>query len=202
MLSVALLVALVITGSCVRRLLAPETAEIWIPAPVSGAPAFATPEAEILPTVAQRPAAATPTRQAPTVPTTQPTITPAPALAATATPDPNLVIIMEADIAAMAAAGAGGATLEGLTVRFADERMTFRADRLRYGDISVADLTLIGRLVAKAGKLELMTESVTPRGLVTALIPVFVNQALAQYTAQWYIEEARTLDGRLELRIR
>lgn len=87
-------------------------------------------------------------------------------------------------------------------MRFADGLMTLSATSLSYGSINVANLTLSGRLVARDGKLELVAESITPRGLVTALIPVFANQALAQYTAQWYIEEVQTLDGRLELRIR
>ena len=51
-------------------------------------------------------------------------------------------------------------------------------------------------------RLQLQTESISPGGLITSLIPAFANQALAQYTAQWYVEEVRTLEGRLELRIR
>lgn len=162
---------------------------IWTPAPISGAPVFATPQTEILPTVTARP----------------PTATPRPAPTATVTPDPNLVIITEADIAAAVTGGAtagSGLAVDGLTVRFTDGRMTLAATRIGWSGINVTDLTLVGRLQVKDGKLELVTESVTPGGLITALIPPLANQALAQYTAQWYIEEVRTLDGRLEVRIR
>ena len=61
---------------------------------------------------------------------------------------------------------------------------------------------LVGRLVAVDGRLQLETESVTPRGLLSALIPTVANQALEQYTAKWYVEEVETLEGRIEVRIR
>lgn len=205
LLLVVLLVALVIAGSCMKRLLAPTPTGIWTPAPVSGGVALATPPADILPalTLPLRTPLPTPTggQAAVTPGQQQPAATPVPGV----TLDPHLVVITEADVVTAVAVGVsaqGGATIDGLTVRFADDRMTFRATELRYGSISVSNLVLVGRLIAKNGRLELVTESVTPRGLVTALIPTLANQALAQYTAQWYIEEVRTLDGKLELRIR
>jgi len=36
----------------------------------------------------------------------------------------------------------------------------------------------------------------------TALIPIVADQALRQFGAQWYVEEARLSDGRLELQVR
>ncbi len=203
LLSGVLLVTLIIAGSCMQRLLAPEPTTIWTPAPVSGAPAFATPRADILTTRETiLPTAAAPKRDPTAIPG-QPSVTPLPE--PTATADPHLVVITEADVVAMVTGGGlagSGASLEGLTVRFSDGQMTLSATRLGYGGLSVSNLTLVGRLVARNGKLELVTESITPRGLVTAFVPIFANQALTQYTAQWYIEEVRTLDGRLELRIR
>jgi hypothetical protein len=141
----------------------------------------------------------------PASPTPAPTPTAPPATELPPTPDPNLVSITEDDILRSVAAGVveqGGATLEGLAVDFADDRMTLSATRLVYGMIEVRDLRMVGRLAASEGQLRLETESLIPRGLVTALIPTLMNQALAQYTSQWYIEEVRTLEGRLELRIR
>lgn len=205
LLLLVLLLVVAVVGSGIRRLAPRGTDGIWTPAPISGAALFATPATAILPTLPAPTPAATAARPSPTTVIPRPSATPLPPPAAIATPDPNLVVITEADVVAAVAGGGaeqGGAEIEGLTVRFTDGRMIFRAERLRYGQISVVDLTLTGRLVAKDGKLALIAESVAPRGLVTALIPTFANQALAQYTAQWYIEEVRTLEGKLELRIR
>ena len=135
-------------------------------------------------------------------PTPLPTVT---VQAPDPTPDPKQVVITEADVVRAVAAGAAaqsGLSLDGLSVRFADGQLRLAVDRLRYGGVDVQNLVLVGRLVAVNGKLQLEVESITPRGLVTALIPTFANQALAQYTAQWYIEEVRTVDSRLELKIR
>ena len=95
-----------------------------------------------------------------------------------------------------------GLAIEGLGVKFTEGQMHLTADRLSYGPADVLDLVLVGSLVAQDGRLQLETESISPGGLITSLIPSFANQALAQYAAQWYVEEVRTLEGRLELRIR
>jgi hypothetical protein len=187
-LLLVMVVVAVIAGSCLRRLTG-DPAAIWTPAPVMAG----SPGAAILPT------------QPP-----QPTRTPAPPRA-TATPaagatrDPKRIIITEADVLNAVAAGIGtqqGLTIDGLGVAFTDGRMRLTADRLSYGPADVSDLVLVGSLVAQDGRLQLQTESISPGGLITSLIPAFANQALAQYAAEWYVEEVRTLEGRLELRIR
>jgi hypothetical protein len=130
-----------------------------------------------------------------------PTKTPAP----TAAPDPHLIVITESDITKAIAGGAGaqqGATLENLKVRFADGKTRITADTIGYGFIQMQNLDMVGRLVANDGVLSLAVESVSPSGLAAGFIPSVTNQALAQYASQWYVEEIRTLDGRLELRIR
>jgi hypothetical protein len=191
-LLLVLAVVAFIAGSCLRGL-AGEPVAIWTPAPATAGSPGATPGAAILPTQP-----------------TQPTRTPAPPRA-TATPatgaalDPKLIIITEADVLNAVAAGVGaqqGLMLDGLGVAFAEGRMRLTADRLSYGPAEVLDLVLVGALVAQDGRLQLQTESISPGGLITSLIPSFANQALAQYAAQWYIEEVRTLEGRLELKIR
>ena len=191
-LLLALVAVAVIAGSCLRGL-AGDPAAIWMPAPVTAGSPGVTPGAAILPTHPP-----------------QPTRTPAPpwataSPAAGATRDPKLIIITEADVLNAVAAGVGaqqGLTIDGLGVAFTDGRMRLTADRLNYGPADVLDLVLVGSLVAQDGRLQLVTESISPGGLVTSLIPSFANQALAQYAAQWYVEEVRTLEGRLELRIR
>jgi hypothetical protein len=190
-LLLVLVVVAVIVGSCLRGLTG-DPAAIWTPAPVMAGSPGVTPGAAILPT------------QPP-----QPTRTPAPPRAtalpaAGATRDPKHIIITEADVLNAVAAGIGaqqGLTIEGLGVAFTDGQMRLTADRLRYGPADVLDLVLVGSLVAQDGRLQLETESISPGGLITSLIPAFANQALAQYAAQWYVEEVRTLEGRLELRI-
>jgi hypothetical protein len=57
-------------------------------------------------------------------------------------------------------------------------------------------------LAAQNGVLSLAVESISPRGLAANFVPGAVNQALANYASQWYVEEVRTLDGRVELRVR
>jgi hypothetical protein len=133
--------------------------------------------------------------------TPAPTASPAP----TATPDPHRIVITEDDITKAIAAGAGAqqdVSLQNLKVRFAGGKTHITADSVGYGILQMRNLDMVGRLVANGGVLELEVESISPRGLVASLIPSMANQALAQYTAQWYVEEVRTVDGRLELRIR
>jgi hypothetical protein len=191
-LLLALVAVAVIAGSCLRGL-AGEPAAIWTPAPAIAGTTGVTSGAAILPTLPP-----------------QPTRTPAPPRAtatpaADATRDPKRIIITEADVLNAVAAGVGaqqGLALEGLGVKFTEGQMRLTADRLSYGPADVLDLVLVGSLVAQDGRLQLVTDSISPDGLITSLIPAFANQALAQYAAQWYVEEVRTLEGRLELRIR
>ena len=191
-LLLVLVVVAAIAGSCLRGLTG-DPAAIWTPAPATAGSPDVTPGAAILPTLPP-----------------QPTRTPAPPRAtalpaAGATRDPKLVIITEADVLNAVAAGIGaqqGLRIDGLGVAFTDGRMRLTADRLSYGPADVLGLVLVGSLVAQDGRLQLQTESIAPGGLITSLIPAFANQALAQYASQWYVEDVRTLEGRLELRIR
>jgi hypothetical protein len=191
-LLLVLVVVAVIAGSCLRGLTG-DPAAIWTPAPAMAGSPGVTPGAAILPTQ-------------PLQSTRMPAPPRATALpAAGATVDPKLITITEADVLNAVAAGIGaqqGLTIDGLGVAFTDGRMRLTADRLNYGPADVLDLVLVGSLVAQDGRLQLQTESISPSGLITSLIPAFANQALAQYAAQWYVEEVRTLEGRLELRIR
>lgn len=163
----------------------------------------------VQPTAAALPTAnATPTTLHPAA---QPTIAPARAATATRpappppTAAPKLVIVREEDISRAIAGGAGeeqGVKAQGLQVRFRDGKMIVSADELGLGPVQVKQLVMVGRLLAQDGQLRFEAESVSPRGLVTSLLPALANQALTQYASQWYVEEARTADGRLELRIR
>ena len=94
------------------------------------------------------------------------------------------------------------ARVDGLDVRFTGGKMRLSAQSLTYGMLTVQDLLLVGRLVAQNGQLQMQVESVQPGGLIGAVIPSVVNQALAQYTAQYYVEEVNMLEGQLELRVR
>lgn len=144
------------------------------------------------------PTASQPTRPAPTL-APQPTPSPLP------TPDPHLFVITEQDILRAVAGGLSpqeGLQVEGLSVRLGDDRLRLSAARLRYGVFAVQNLDLVGRLSARDGLVRMDVESVAPGGLVAVLVPTLVNQALARYASAWYVEEVRTLEGRLELRIR
>jgi hypothetical protein len=126
--------------------------------------------------------------------------------AATVTRDPREVVITEEDVLRAVTSGAAadsGATLENVGVQFtADGKMILTAARVGYGFVNAENVTLVGRLLAVDGRLQLETESVAPRGIVTSLIPTLANQALQQYTSLWYIEDVRTAEGQIELRVR
>jgi hypothetical protein len=173
----------------------------WTPQPITGAMEIGTRAPDLQPalpasTPIAQATAALPTMELPT----------AAAPVAQATRDPNLVVITEADVLRAVTSGAtseSGATLENVGVQFtADGRMILTAGRVGYGFANADNVTLVGRLVAVDGKLKLQTESITPRGMVTALIPTVANQALQQYTSKWYIEDVRTTEGQIELRVR
>lgn len=161
------------------------------------------------PTAAARPTAnVTPTTSSPAA---QPTAAPTRAATATRpappppTADPKLIIVREEDISRAIAGGAGeeqGVKAQGLQVRLRDGKMTVSADELGLGPVQVKQLVMVGRLLAQDGQLRFESESVSPRGLVTGLLPALANQALTQYASQWYVEDVQTRDGRLELRIR
>lgn len=177
----------------------------WTPAPVTGSLAIGTPAPELVrPTTAAEPTLVVPT-VAP-LPTVAPVLPTVQLPAAAPTRDLNLVSITEADVLTAVTSGAAaaqGATLDNVGVEFtADGKMILTAARVGYGLVNADNVTLVGRLVAVNGKLELQTESIAPRGLVTSLIPTIANQALQQYTSKWYIEEVRTTEGQIKLRVR
>lgn len=171
--------------------------------------ATATPSA----TPAARPGAILPTaaraatQPAPTAAATPSEAAPRPATPTrdTSTPDPHLIVVTDEDIARAIMAGAGteqGLSAQGFQVHFSVGKMTLAAEELRLGPVQVKQLVMVGRLVAENGELHFESESVSPRGLVTNLLPTLADQALSRFAARWYVEEVRLLDGRLELRIR
>jgi hypothetical protein len=174
----------------------PKATATTRPAAMNTPAATPSPTADAPPTP---PAAANPTSTPTRVAATAKPPTPRPS------PDPNWITIREEDISKAIASGAGteqGLKVQDLQVRFADGKMTVTADELALGPVQVKQLVMVGRLLAQNGQLRFESESVSPRGLVTSLLPALANQALTQYASQWYIEEVRTRDGRLELRIR
>lgn len=186
----------------------------WTPPPVTGRLAIGTQAPALVPLATAAPgsgeALATPVLPTAILPTSIPTrVVPTPTVAAAEVEparDPDLVIITEADVLRAVTSGAAaeqGATLENGGVRFTDDgRMILTAGQVGYGFVNAQNVTLVGRLVAVDGKLQLQTESITPGGLVTALIPTIANQALQQYTSKWYIEDVRTTEGQIELHVR
>lgn len=196
-LAVVLTVLSVALTGCSRR---SRNETSWTPQPVTGALEIGTPAPDLQPTLPPPTRIVEPTVALPTLP--------APTVAPTAAPtrDPNLVIITEQDVLSAVTSGAAqqsGATLENVGVQFtADGKMVLTAGRVGYGFINADNVTLVGRLIAVDGRLELETESISPRGIVTSFIPTVANQALQQYTSRWYIEEVETTEGQLQLRVR
>ena len=201
---VMLAVLALVAAGCTRPATRRQAGE-WTPAPVTGSLTIGTRAPDALPTlppptrVAVQAQTALPTRLAPTA-------APRAVPAATATSDPNLVFITEEDVLRAVTSGAtaeSGATLENVGVQFtADGKMILTAGRLGYGFVSADNVVLVGRLIAADGKLQLQTESISPRGLVTSFIPTLANEALQQYTSRWYVDGVQTTEGRIEIRVR
>jgi hypothetical protein len=119
--------------------------------------------------------------------------------------DPKRIVITEEDIIQALAGGVGeeqGLKIEGLQVRFADEKISLTADEFIMGPLQMRKLAMVGQLFASDGKLQFEAESLSPGGLVTAMLPTVTNQVLAQFATDWYIEDVRVGNGQLELRIR
>jgi hypothetical protein len=178
---------------------ATETAAPATTVPEPSATATSAPTATVIFTPTKQVAAAAATATKPPTPKPSPTPVPSPTI------DQHLIVITEEAIAQSLAGGAGaeqGLKATNLKVRFADGKVYVTADNLGYGAINVRNLNLVGRLSAQNGKLQLATESVSPGGLVGALIPGVANQAIGQLAANSYVEQVTTLPGRIELRIR
>jgi hypothetical protein len=178
---------------------------IWTPAPIdtASAPLVATVTDVPLPTaepaitstlaIEQTP---TPFLAAPESSTVAPAATPA---------GPYTVTVTDADIAKSVASGVvgeNGVNATNLQVHFTGGKVHITADSLTYGFVSVSDLAIVGTLVARDGTLQMETDSVSPGGLVGAMIPPLVNQALKNYGSQWYIEKVQTGEGKIELTVR
>lgn len=183
---------------------------VWTPAPMDTAnvPIVPTPTDAPLPTPAPTEAAAadngptpTPFRAAP-----EGSASDNAAPAATALPTgPKTVTVTDAEIAQSIATGVVGQNGVGATnlqVHFTGGKVRITADTLTYGFVSVNNLVLVGHLVAQDGVMQLETESISPGGLVTAMIPPLVNQALKNYGSQWYVEDVVTSEGQMQLTIR
>lgn len=187
---------LLVLNGCARR--DNRRGSSWTPQPTTGSMAIGTRAPDLRPTLPPPTRIVEPTAPLPTVA--------APASPVAPTRDPNLVIVTEEDVLAAVTTGAteqSGATLENVGVQFtADGKMVLTAGRVGYGFVNADNVTLVGRLIAVDGRLELETESISPRGMVTSLIPTFANQALQEYTSRWYVEDARTTEGQIELRVR
>jgi hypothetical protein len=194
---------------------APPTATVIVPAatptetPGATAAASGTPAPSLTAAPSRTPAlksaAAAPAKTATRTPTRAPVKPPTRSATATATIDRHRIVITENDIAQAIAAGAGaqqGLKVQNLKVRFADGKTRITADQLGYGLVQLRNLDLVGRLVVNNGALGLQVESMSPRGLAASMAPTIANQALAQYGSKWYVEDVKTLDGRVELRIR
>ncbi|MFN8498176.1 MAG: hypothetical protein U0641_09995 [Anaerolineae bacterium] len=144
--------------------------------------------------------------------TPEPSLTPRPTRTPTKAPEvtattvgPKKVVITEADVAKFVSEGAlaqYGANVRGLNVGFANGKMRLTADNATYGFVSLDNIDLVGRPVARNGVVTLNIESLSPGGFVSSMVPSMANQALAQYTSQWYVEDVKVLDGRVELTVR
>lgn len=190
---------------------APTEAPTAIPAPTdtptaaptaTSVPATDTPTAaptatSVPPTAtAVRAAAAnTPTRVPPTA-TSRPTRA---AVVATPAPEwPQTIVISEAEVEELAASGdMPGLVITGLDVTFGNDTMTVFFESLKYGFISMRNVTVEGHFDVTNGTATFVADRIDPRNLATTQIPSFVNQALGQQFTQWYVEDITITPGEL-----
>lgn len=153
------------------------------------------------PTATSVPPTATATSVPPTATATRaaPTPTTRAAVVATATPEwPQTIVVTEAEIEELAASGdVPGLTISGLDVTFGDDTMTVFFASLKYGFISLRNVTVEGHFDVVNGTATFVADSINPRNLATTQIPGFVNQALGQQFSQWYVEDITITPGEL-----
>ncbi len=138
---------------------------------------------------------ATPTTRR-TRPAARPTATPTPAW-------PKELVITEKDIEAAAAGDAvPGLQVQGLDVQLGNNTMTISFDSLRYGFVSLRNVTVQGHFEVVNGDVNFVADRIQPRNLATATIPGFVNQALDQSLAGWYVESLSIRPGALVAKVR
>ena len=87
-------------------------------------------------------------------------------------------------------------------MRFAGGKTHIAADKLGYGFISMQNLDLVGSLAAQNGVLSLAVESISPLGWPPTSCSPQLTKALAHDASQRHVQEVRTLERRLELRVR
>ncbi len=154
-----------------------------------------------MPTLAPLPPAP-PVQAAPSLPLVPSGVPAAPA--ATSAPGTTKIVVTEADITRVIESGTAeqqGLVVDGLAVRFTGGKTRVTARLLSYGPVRVENLLLIGHLVAKEGDLQFETESISPSGIVTSMIPTLLNQAFKRYGERWDIQDVRTSEGQVELTV-
>ncbi len=158
----------------------------WTPVPVTRAPINPTPSHTPLPTdVATRPAVSA-------------------TLGATGGTS-NIMIISEDDIRQVLSDPRRypeGLTVDGLDVKFTGGKIYITADNVNYGMFRLTDLSLVGRLVAVDGQLQIEVESVTPIGLAGAMIPRLANEAMSQLAGKIYVEDVKVDEGQVSVQFR
>lgn len=127
-----------------------------------------------------------------------------PAARPTATPQwPAEVVITDEQIEEMAQANAvEGLTVTGLDVQFGDDTMVMTFGSLRYGIVSLKNVTLQGHFVVNNGQVNFVADRIQPRSFATSAIPTFINQALGQALSDWYVESLRIEPGQMVLTAR
>ncbi|MCS6845604.1 MAG: hypothetical protein NZ528_15000 [Caldilineales bacterium] len=195
----------------------PESSPAGSPTPAPPTPTEAPSTPTPSPTLARETATPTVTATAraplavatPTAPPPQPTATPTrrttpPRPTATPTPAwPQTLILREADIEAAAARNAvPGLQVQGLDVTLGSGGMVLTFASLRYGFVSLRNVTVQGSFAVANGDVNFVAERIQPRNPATSIIPGAINQALDNYLAAWYVESLRVEPGRLVAQVR
>ena len=95
-----------------------------------------------------------------------------------------------------------GLEVAGLDVKFSGGKMYLTAESVNYGMFRLRNLSLVGRLVAEDGQLQIEVESVSPIGLAGAMLPRLANEAMGQLGGRWYVEDVQVDEGQVSVRFR
>ncbi len=163
-----------------------------------------TPTLTPVPTVVPLVVTEAPTVEVPVLPTEPATAVP-PTEQPTATSGPQTIVITDADLQKAIESGVlggSGVNATNLQIRFTGGKVRITADHIAYGFFQADNLVYVGRLSAQNGVMQVEAESVSPGGVIAAVLPTVVNQALSQYASNWYVEQVRTSEGQIELVVR
>ena len=96
-----------------------------------------------------------------------------------------------------AAGNTGGVQASSLEVHFQDGKVDVTLKDLSYGLLHLSSLHVVGSFWVQNGVPHFQAERIEPYNLATMALPSMIDQALAQYSAGWYVERIEVREGKI-----